>query len=365
MSRVSLRSRLALGAAAFALASIAAATAHAGCGPAASAKSQPTTLDAIGLPHYVPPVAYSVDIFAHADGEEVTVKRFIDTGRIRSEITAKGYNAIMIEAGDEKGTSYMVMPENKRAIRQTRQSLDKMAAQAPDREKPAPQQSQTPPADIKVSDLGEETMAGRTVRKLGFVTGDGPATGWFDKESGSPLRLEMNANGHNSVIEWKNFKAGAQSGDLFEVPKGYDVTDMDEMIAQIKAMDGREMKMGVGKAPGGSDGGDGGSAGGSGGAGGATGGGAGGASGGAGPMGAMGSMPSGGMPSGMPGMGGLAKRMGGGMAQHFGQGMGSSLGASLGGAFGGPLGAIAGQYLGGRIGGMVGRKAAETVMPGK
>jgi hypothetical protein len=266
------------------------------------------------LPRYVEPASYRVDLVVTAEGREMTMKRFIDGDRIRTEMSGGGQDVVMLEMGDEAGTSYMLMPGEKRAMKQSRAAMAELAPQAmPGKMEKAP--GETPPADLKVEDLGDETRDGKALRKLRFVMSEGAALGWFDKSSGAPVRMEATNDGKTSVMEWKNFVAGPQPAKLYEVPKGYDVTDMDEMMQQMKSMRGKMPGM-MGK-------------------------------------------------SGMPGMGSMAGGVMGGMGQSFGESMGGSLGSSFGAALGGPLGAVAGQYIGGKIGGMVGKKAAGMVTPGK
>jgi hypothetical protein len=208
---------------------------------------------------------------------------------------------VMIELGDEKGTTYLLSPKEKRAMKQTRAATEAMA---PKKAAAGAEAAVPAAARVKVEDLGDETADGKPCRKLRMTVPEGSTLGWFEKASGAPVRMEGNVNGETTVLEWKNYKVAPQPAALFEVPKGYELTDMDEMMQKMKGM------------------------------------------------------------GGMGGMGGMMGGMAGGMAQGMGQSMGASMGASLGGALGGPLGAMAGQYLGGKVGGMIGKKAASAVTPG-
>jgi hypothetical protein len=248
----------------------------------------------------------------HSPQANMVMKRFIDKGRIRSEFTGGAEDVVMIEMGDEKGTSLMLMPKEKRAMKQSRAALesavdDKMKKKMKGAEA---NEAVAAPVDVKIEDLGDETLEGRTLKKLRMTVPDGTALGWFDKATGAPARMEGTVKGETTIVEWKNYKVGPQLASLYEVPKGYELMDMDEMMSKMKGMGG---------------------------------------------MGGM---------AGMAGMGG-AGGMVGGMGQSMGQNIGGSMGASLGGALGGPLGAMAGQYLGGKVGGMIGKKAANAVTPGK
>jgi outer membrane lipoprotein-sorting protein len=270
------------------------------------AMATPAGVAALGLPQYTPPPSFSVDLVIKTEGHDMTMKRYIDNGKIRTELDTEGQQMVMIEMGDEPGTTYMLMPEQKMAMKQSRAAMEeamkKMNKKGLDE---AQAKGEAAAAEVKLEAAGEETIDGRAAKKIRMVTPEGTVFGWFDKESGAPMRFESTAEGKKSTIEWKNFKPGPQPAALYEVPKGYEVRDMDEMTKQ---------------------------------------------------MGSMGGM-------------GMAGTMAGGMATGYAQSMGSSMGSSLGGALGaslgGPLGMVAGQYIGGKLGGMIGHKAADMVIPGK
>jgi len=264
--------------------------------------------EAIGLPHYVAPEAFREDLVIQNEGKAITMKRFVDHGRSRTEMTSDGQSFVMMEMGDEKGTSYIVMPDEKRAMKQSSQGMSKASKEVADATKKAKEAKSAPPPDIQAEDLGEETLDGHAVKKVRMKYGKDAqeVMGWFDRQTGAPVRMESSVDGKKSVIEWKNRKVEPQPAELFAVPKGYEVTDMDEMMKK---------------------------------------------------MGSMG----GGMPMGGMGVGSMAKGMAGGMVQGMGQNFGASLGSTLGASIGGPLGGIAGQFIGGKIGGMIGKKAANAI----
>jgi hypothetical protein len=166
----------------------------------------------------------------------------------------------------------------------------------------APDTVEGTPPGFTVEDLGTEKLGEAAVRKLRLTSEGTTMLMWVDPVSGAPLRMEGSNEGKPVVMEWKNRKAEPQPAANFEVPKDYEVSDMDAMMKQ---------------------------------------------------MGAMG---------GMGGIGGMAKGMAGGMAGSMGSSLGGQLGGQLGGMIGGPLGSIAGHYLGGKIGGMLGHKAAGAVL---
>ena len=214
--------------------------ASAGSNPKAEPKitkgSKLVGMSAIGLPNYVQPAAFHEDLVITNEGKPMTMKRFVDHGKIRTEIEAEGHDLIMIETGDSKGTMYTLMPEEKRAMKQSVQAMKekvKMPEASNAGDAPAP------PPDMKVEDLGDETLEGKAVKKLRMVTGkagDGDVLGWFDKTTGAPVRMETMVQGQKSTIEWKNRKAEPQPAELFGVPKGYELMDMDEMMKKMGGM---------------------------------------------------------------------------------------------------------------------------------
>jgi outer membrane lipoprotein-sorting protein len=211
--------------------------------PVAGGAGLPPGLDAetkaalAQMPSYTPPSAYSEDLVITADGRTMTMKRFIDGTKIRSDMNANGQDIIMVEMGDADGTMLTIDPKGKRAMKMT---MKAMTGQAPEvhGEPDTTQADNTPPAGYKVEYLGEETLDGVATKKFRMTTADGSALGWFDAATGAPVRMEGTSDGKPAVIEWKNVKVEPQAAALFEVPKGYEVTDMDAMRAQMKAMGG-------------------------------------------------------------------------------------------------------------------------------
>jgi hypothetical protein len=258
----------------------------------------------LGLPQYVPPASFRENLVIDTEGKTYTLKRAVDGGRMRTDMSMDGQDVTMIELGDERGTMIQLMPARKEAMKMSREGMNEMShgklerAQAKAEAAPGPGGAE--PVDVKAEDLGDDSVNGIAARKLKLTSGDGVVTAWFDKATGAPVRMLSTNDGKPVSIEWRDRQSGPPPASAFEIPKGYDVHDMDEMMAQMK---------------------------------------------------------------GMGGMGGMARGMMGGMAQGMGQNMGAQLGSSLGMSLGGPLGAMAGQYIGGRIGSAVGRKVGDKVAP--
>ncbi|MEO5617550.1 MAG: hypothetical protein ABIS67_07240 [Candidatus Eisenbacteria bacterium] len=285
-----------------------------------------------GLPGYVMPDQYSVDLVMTFEGKSMTMRRAIDGGSIRSEISAEGTEMVMLERAEDNGAVYNIMPSEKMMMKMTPSTM-----------MPPGEKQEAPPADDaaapKVEKLGVEKLEGRSAVKYRMTAEGHSALAWFEESTGAPLRMEA----EGSVIEWKNMKPGPQPAKLFELPKDYQLIDMDEQMKQMQkmgggagmgALGGMSAKMGKG---------------------------------GKGAMGA-GAIPGG--LAGMPGMGAMGGMGGGlsGMAGNYGSqmgaNMGQSIGSGIGASFGGPIGAMAGGFIGGKVGGWIGRKAADAVMPG-
>jgi len=268
-------------------------------------------LDGAGLPGWTPPAQYSVDLVMTHEGKNFTMKRFIDGGRMRSEIESEGHQMIMLERPEDGGAIYNIMPSEKMMMKMTPSKMMPEASRA------AAKQAETKPADVQIERLGVEKLDGRAAVKVRMSAEGHSVLGWFEEGSGAPIRMET----EGAVIEWKNYKPGPVPARMFELPKDYQVMDMDEQMKQMK-----QMRAGM---PGG----------------GAA-------------LGAMSGM------GGMGGVGGGMSGMAGNFGSQMGANMGESFGSGIGAAFGGPLGAMAGGYIGGRVGGWIGRKTADAVTPG-
>jgi outer membrane lipoprotein-sorting protein len=235
---------------------------------------------------------FSVEMHMTMDGQETVMKRTVDGPKTRMDITSKDMNQTIIMMGDDKKTMYMIDPANKRAMKMSpTTAMERLNSRAP-----APAPDAKPQGQVTL--VGHETIDGRAADKYEVDYGDqGKGTMWIDSEKNLPLRMEA----QGTKIDFENYQFGTQPADAFESPKGYEVTDMDEMMAKM-------------------------------------------------PKNAM---------------GGMAQAMAGGMMGSMGGSMGGGLGASLGGMLGGPIGSMVGQFVGQKIGqklgSSVGQKAAGMV----
>jgi hypothetical protein len=212
----------------------------------------------------------------------------------------------------------MVMSSEKKVMKRTNAGMEEMMKAMPVQKEKA----EEPPAEQgKIERVGREPMNGRECEKYKCTYAEGSGYAWLDAAEHFPVRMEFG----EAQMDWKNYKVGPQPAALFEVPKGYEVIDMDEMMKKMSAMKADPKMAAL--------------------------------------MGGMGG--AGGMAGMGGGVSGMANNMAGNYGGQFGSQMGSQFGGALGASLGGPLGMMAGNYIGGKVGGMIGSKVARAVTPGQ
>lgn len=230
---------------------------------------------------------FSVDMIVHAQGKTMTMKRTVSGTKTRMDMEAEGHSMSSITLGDEAGTTYTLMHEQKQGMKQSMKAMQKGL---PKTEAPRTEDAEKTPA--KMPDyVGQETIDGKTADKYKLDANGSEGFMWI--ESGTNLPLRMEAGG--SQVDFKNYDFGPKPAALFEPPKNYKVQDMDEMMAK------------------------------------------------AGMSGGMGGM------AGMM-AGGMAKGMAGSMAGSYAGTLGGGIGSALGGPIGGMIGTYVGQKIGQKIG---------------
>lgn len=247
------------------------------------------------------PARFRVDMVMQHGGRNVTMRRHVDGARSRMDTEVEGMKVSIIDLGDARGTTYMLMHSEKRAIKSSMAQAAETAAKVEKRKEstePEPEQ-----AEGRIEPLGTETIDGKAAEKFRVVTGEGDGLMWVDSATQLPLRME----GGGMRVDFKDYDFSPPAPELFELPKKYELLDMDEVMKQ----------MGPGAA------------------------------------------------GGMGGLRGMAGGLAGGLGGDMGGSLGGQLGAGLGASLGGPVGAMVGQYVGQRIGqrvgSAVGRGAAKAV----
>ena len=209
--------------------------------PATSTRLRGTAA-AMVLPRYVRPAAYSEDMVIHSQGRDMTMKQTVSGVQSRMDMAFEGKVMITLNPGDGSGDVYVLMPDQKRAIKYT---IDpKTLPQAYD--STGADTLGAVPDDFEVEDLGEDKVGDVAAKKFRITSKDGNVVAWFEKSSGAPLRMESEVEGEPAAIEWKNRQVGAQPAELFVMPKGYEVTDMSAMMSGMGGAGAIAKGMGAG-----------------------------------------------------------------------------------------------------------------------
>lgn len=196
---------------------------------ASAGRAGATAAPGVSLPPYQEPPSYSETLVITSKGSQLEMRRFVDHGSIRTELSTAAGDMVMIELGDEHGTSYMLMPAEKMAIKQLQPRDASPAAASPERVGDGA--SAPVPAGVRLEDLGTDRLGAVAAKKLRITAPEGVMLAWFDAASGAPLRMETKVGGEEGTLAWKDRKVGPQPPSLFHVPEGYQLIDMPEMSA--------------------------------------------------------------------------------------------------------------------------------------
>lgn len=168
--------------------------------------------------------SYRVDMIVDGDGERLVMRRYVDGSRSRTEFDVDGEVIVTIELGDAAHTTYTIVPSMKRVMKST-QPREALSATAP-----TSGAASTPDAaDDGLELVGTETIDGRPAEKYRVNAADGDGFVWVDPST--QLAVRMEAGG--SRVDMRNYDFSKPAPELFEIPKGYDVMDIDEMTRRI------------------------------------------------------------------------------------------------------------------------------------
>lgn len=201
--------------------------------PAASAPAKPATaaeetIAAIMMKaKNVPGVSY--DMVMTAPGFSNTSRLWSSKDKMRVENTFEGKKMITIVDGD---TTYMYNPEESIAMKFSGKNLPTGMEGKP--ENPSDYQDSM----VKDSLKSIETVVyeGVKCRVITYVDKEDGATAkmWLREDYGLPMKQEVvSKKGEKMTMEYKNMKIGAQSADLFKLPAGVKIQDMNEMMKNM------------------------------------------------------------------------------------------------------------------------------------
>ena len=157
--------------------------------------------------------------------EDYTTKMYMKSGLMRMESEIMGQSAIMIYTED---AFYTLDPQTMTAIKMPTEMNEEE-----ERDVPTLEDFTADVDESSMNYLGKETINGITchVVESREIASDYQVKMWLHEEYGFPMRVETRMeNDEVYVSEVTDFKVGDLSDDLFEVPEGYQIVDLDSMI---------------------------------------------------------------------------------------------------------------------------------------
>ena len=171
----------------------------------------------------------SYDMVMTAPGFSNTSKLWSSKDKMRVENTFEGKKMITIVDGD---ITYMYNPEENVAMKFSGKNLPTGMEGKP--EHPSDYQDNIVKDSIK--SLETVVYEGVKCRVITFVDKEDGATAkmWLREDYGLPMKQEVvSKKGEKMTIEYKNMKIGAQAADLFKLPAGVKVQDMNAMMQNM------------------------------------------------------------------------------------------------------------------------------------
>lgn len=164
------------------------------------------------------PSHYRVEMVVEHDGERMVMRRYVDGNRSRTEFDNDGETYVTIEAGDAARTTYTIVPSMKRVMKST------LPQDAPGAQ--AGSQTSAPEApDDGLELVGSETLDGRPVQKYRVKNPNSDGFIWVDPSTELPVRMEAGG----ARVDLRNYDFSKPAPELFQIPKGYEVMDLDEL----------------------------------------------------------------------------------------------------------------------------------------
>lgn len=196
--------------------------------PAKPAPAAEETLAAVMLKAKQAP-GFSYDMVMTAPGFTNTSKLWSSKDKMRVENSFEGKKMITIVDGD---ITYMYNPDENTAMKFSGKDLPAGMEGKP--ENPADYQDNAVKDSIK--SLETVVYEGVKCRVITFIDKEDGATAkmWLREDYGLPMKQEIiSKKGEKMMIEYKNMKIGAQSADLFKLPAGVKIQDMNAMMQNM------------------------------------------------------------------------------------------------------------------------------------
>ena len=157
--------------------------------------------------------------------EDYTTKMYMKSGLMRMESEIMGQSAMMIYTED---AFYTLDPQSKTAIKMPMEMNEEE-----ERDVPTLEDFTDDVDEGSMNYLGKETINGITCHVVESRELDSgyQVKMWLHEEYGFPMRVETRMeNEEMHVSEVTDFKVGGLSDDLFEIPEGYQIMDLDGMM---------------------------------------------------------------------------------------------------------------------------------------
>lgn len=148
---------------------------------------------------------------------EVQGKYYISGKKIRTETETAGMKAITIV--NAKGEAWMYNPADKTAM--------KLPGMENDTEMPNQWTEEEDLSAYKI--VGHEKIDGYDCVVVNVTEGNDTVKMWLRKDLGMPVKMETKSPEGSITVQYKNYKVGKQSADLFELPADAQVMDMSAM----------------------------------------------------------------------------------------------------------------------------------------
>jgi outer membrane lipoprotein-sorting protein len=146
-------------------------------------------------------------------------KTWIEGKMLRNDILADG-QAISNIIDMEQGVAYTYMPSQKMAMKIDIGKVDTDVFQIPT--------AYTDDIDTNVLNIVETTTyEGLKCKVMVLAQGQEELKMWISEEYGIPVRVEMMQGGQKTVLEYKNLKVGPIPADVFMIPQGVQIIEMN------------------------------------------------------------------------------------------------------------------------------------------
>lgn len=146
-------------------------------------------------------------------------KTWVSKGKVRSEAELAGVKSITISNGKDL---WMYNEANNTAMK-----LSSLEAQ--DQDQLATKWAEDESSLDKMKIVGEESIDGQKCVVVTYKDAETESKMWLRKDIGMPAKIEGNVAGNKVLMEYKNYKLGAQDDNLFELPAGAQVVEMPTM----------------------------------------------------------------------------------------------------------------------------------------